>query len=340
MRYHEGVQLLRAAYPPLASKGAYRVVMTQLSPAKEWTHETPPVPKRGWFRRRDIWGLLALGLVTAIWGYCNILIRQTEAVMAPSVLLVLRYALVPVFGWPWLLRTKIPLQLWLKGLGVGMFLGTATWAQAMGMETVTVDQVAFITALYVIMVPVAIAVMKRRRPSWLVLAVALTSLLGVAILIGNFTLHLAMGTLWSFVAAVLATGQIIATAKVSRLMDTLELTVVETIGATLTLALGLALQAAYHPDVLRGFGDWSWVTWGRLGFLGLLGTLVACWLQIWGQSKISASEAALAFNVEPVWTAVFAWSILRQTLGWVQMTGALLILGSITVLARKPDQDD
>jgi len=281
------------------------------------------------------WGLFALGLVTAIWGYSNIVIRQLEFYMNPSVFLFIRYSVVGVLGLPWVfLGPKISLKRWIQGLLVGMFLASATLSQAIAMKSIPVDNVAFITALYVILTPLFVAMWRRRWPHRIVLGAAVVSLSGVALLVGHLSLTVAVGTLWSLVAAILATFQIIGTSEVSRTMSTIQLAVIQALGAGLSLMAYLLITGALHQ---HAFHMLTWhmpmAIWWRLAYLAILGTLVAGWLQVWGQRQVTATEAALVFNVEPVWTAIFAWLVLSQWLHWLQLLGAVLILGSLIALS-------
>ncbi len=301
---------------------------------------TPEVGMRSAKPRRSRtfwWGLGALGILTAIWGYSNIVIRQLEHSMSPAELLIIRFGLVGLLGLPWVFRgPRISPMRWLGGLAVGFFLASATLAQAISMESIPVDSVAFITALYVILTPLFMALWRRRMPHRIVIAAALVSLIGVGLLVGHFTVTAATGTLWALLAAVVATLQIIGTAEVSRVMTTIQLAIVEALGAFVTLVVYALITHAHasNPHLFAAVtGSFSWAVWWRLGYLAVLGTLVAVWLQVWGQSQLTATEAALAFNMEPVWTAVFAWLVFAQWLRWLQVLGAALIVASLVALS-------
>lgn len=276
--------------------------MVQLEVTK---NVTPATSSRGgsfW------WGLLALGLVTAIWGYSNVVIRELEFHLTPAAFLLIRYGLVGVLGLPWVfLGPRIPWRTWALGLGTGFFLSATTLFQALAMKSIPVDNVAFITALNVILTPLAMALWRRRHPHRMVMAAALTSLVGVALLVGHIGLSAAVGTLWALSSAVFATLQIIGTAEVSQRMTTLQLAVMEAFGAALALSLDLAASGQMNHALFVSLTEqMTPVAIWRLGYLAIIGTLVAGWLQVWGHRQLTATEAALIFNMEPVWTAVFS----------------------------------
>ena len=62
-------------------------------------------------------------------------------------------------------------------------------------------------------------------------------------------------------------------------------------------------------------------------FASALGFLV----QTWAQSQMSAARTALAFAMEPVWTAIFGFWLAGDRLGVVGWTGAGLIMAGIVV---------
>jgi drug/metabolite transporter (DMT)-like permease len=177
-----------------------------------------------------------MAILTAIWGYCNIVIRQLEFSLSPAAILVVRYLVIGIAGLPLLWRgPAIAKKRLLQGLGVGVFLAAATLSQARGMESIPVDNVAFITALYVVLTPLFMALWRRRRPHRIVAVAAVGSILGVALLVGHLTFTVAAGTVWSLLAAIWATAQIVGTTELSRVMTTMQLTIVEALGAGLAL---------------------------------------------------------------------------------------------------------
>ncbi|PSR21623.1 MAG: EamA family transporter [Sulfobacillus acidophilus] len=300
----------------------------------ELERRSPAVPQGG--RQRYFWrGLLALIVLTAIWGYCNVVIKELESAIEPALFLMIRYLFVGLLGMPLLMRSPRPnFKRIAQGLAVGVLLAAATLFQAIAMKTIAVDNVAFITALYVVLTPLAMALWRRRKPHRVVALAALVSLLGVGLLVGHLTLAVAAGTLWALFSAIWATLQIIGTAEVSRTMTTIQLTIIEALGAGLTLVVYLAITSGLHAPLLQSLtGHWPLVVWWRLGFLSICGTLVAGWLQVWGQRQLTATEAALTFNLEPVWTALFAWFIFSQWLSWLKLTGAALIIASLIALS-------
>lgn len=289
---------------------------------------------RGW---HWFFGIFLITLTTVIWGYSNVVIRQGESTIAPSILLWARFAIAALIMMPVLFRTRFARRDWVIGLGTGGLLGIAVLAQGSAMLSVPVDEVAFITALYVVFTPIVMAILHKKLPHILVWFAVTVSLVGVTLMIGKLTLILHIGIIWSLVAAVAATGQIIGTTSLTRTVSSVQLAGLQSVGAGIFMTLAMVVQGMFHHSMYRGIFHWTETEWIWIGYLSILSTVVAIFLQSWGQAKITATEAALTFNMEPVWTAVFAWLILFQGMSVLQMIGAGLIVGSLTLVSRTPE---
>jgi drug/metabolite transporter (DMT)-like permease len=276
-------------------------------------------------------GFLAVLGATMLWGYSNVAMRQAEASVAPSFLMWLRFVIPLLVTLPVLLRRNLDRRWLVRAVAVGAVLGVGTYAQAEALATIGVDQMAFISALYVVFTPIAAAVLGRRRPDGRLIAVVALSLFGVALLVGGFGGAVHAGTWWSLVAALAFTGQILALSRLSARANAVALTAAESLGAV--LALSPLLMAAPRPVValLPSVAHFSPGVWLEVLYLALVGGLLAYVLQAWGQRHVSPSLAALTFNTESVWSAVFAWAVLAELLrGW-QWAGALLTLGALVL---------
>jgi drug/metabolite transporter (DMT)-like permease len=129
------------------------------------------------------------------------------------------------------------------------------------------------------------------------------------------------------------------TAALTQRIAAVPATALETLGAALVMALAGSGGGRVWEDIGHGALHWPLWVWLGLLYLAVLAQAGACLLQVWGQRHISATEAALAFNVEPVWTVWFAWLILGETLVWRQWLGAALILASVCIVSL-PGSDD
>lgn len=298
----------------------------------------PPIPTRAAKAAPKISGaaLGAVILATAIWGYSNVVIRQSEFTIPPSLILWIRFALAAVILLPVSIGRGLTAKNIGAALGIGAAIGFGVLLQAWGMQSVSVDQVAFITALYVIFTPISIGILRRQAPAWPIWPAATLSLFGLWMLQGGMGFHLALGSWLSLGAAIGFTGQIIGTAMLSRKMPAMSLAGLQSLGAALILTPFILMHPTQEVGALLKGG---FFLWGRLLFLAIAGAVIAFWLQVWGQARISPTQAALAFNIEPAWTALFAWLAINQTLTSLGIAGALIVLLSLGWISQVSEDE-
>lgn len=275
-------------------------------------------------------GYVAVLSATVLWGYANVVMRQVEGTVAPGVLMWLRYLIPLVVVAPVLVKVRGAGPWFYGAVGAGAVLGWATYAQAVALKTIPVDQMAFVSALYVVFTPLAASVGARRGPSWTLVAATVLSLLGVALLIGGLGGGIRVGTWLALASAVALTVQILALSRLAVRATPLEIAAAESLGAVVVLSGVLALHAGSSLAVLSHALAWPRGVWAGVLYLALGGGLLAYVLQAWGQRHVSATAAALAFNTEAVWSALLAWPILAETLSTWQMAGAALTVGTLS----------
>src|SRR6187431_3494783 len=136
--------------------------------------------------RRPASPLLALVVVTAIWGYTFVPVQEAIAVYPLFAFLAVRFAISTATLAPFALgplRT-LPRAGWAAGLGAGTLLAAAYGLQTAGLELTTVTSTGFITGLYVVFTPfIALAAFRTPVPSLVWVGVVL-SLVGLLLLNG------------------------------------------------------------------------------------------------------------------------------------------------------------
>jgi drug/metabolite transporter (DMT)-like permease len=75
----------------------------------------------------------------------------------------------------------------------------------------------------------------------------------------------------------------------------------------------------------------GWVVWGALLVTGVFASALGFLVQTWAQRQLSAARTALAFAMEPAWTAVFGFWLAGDRLGAAGWAGAALIMAGIVV---------
>jgi drug/metabolite transporter (DMT)-like permease len=276
--------------------------------------------------------LLALIAVTAIWGVTFVQVKDAVELYPLYAFLALRFAIASLTLAPAAVvrfghgRGNVP-GTWLKGTGVAAFLGLLLAAgyalQTEGLARTTVSSTGFITGLYVVFTPLlALGLFRRRIGTAAWLGVAL-SVVGLAMLSG---IHAGSATGDALVLA--ASGvyslQIVLLERVARRLDPVTLTFVEMLAA----CAAFSAIAAARSDFEAPHG---WTVLGALLVTGVFASALGFLVQSWAQRRTSATRTALAFALEPVWTAIFGFTLAGDRLGALGWGGCAAILGGIAL---------
>jgi drug/metabolite transporter (DMT)-like permease len=269
--------------------------------------------------------LLALVLVTAVWGVTFVQVKDAVEIYPLFAFLAVRFAIASAtLAVPALPRLR---SLGRRGLGAGILLGTLLAAgyalQTAGLERTTPSSAGFITGLYVVLVPlVALVLFRERIGRSLWLGVALATV-GFAMLSG-VDAGSAVGDLLVLGCAVAFGFQIPLTGRFAPRYDALALTFVQ----MLVAFVGFTTIAAALGDLELPRGR---TVWAALLVTGIFASALAYLIQTWAQQSISAPRTALIYAMEPVFAGLFGYLLAGDRLGAVGWAGCGVILAGIVI---------
>jgi drug/metabolite transporter (DMT)-like permease len=266
--------------------------------------------------------LLALIAVTAVWGVTFVQVKDAVAVYPLFAFLAVRFAIASLVLAP-VAATRLRKAGWGPGTLLGLLLALGYALQTAGLERTTVSSTGFITGLYVVFTPIlAYALFRIRAPRSVWVGVAL-AVLGLGLLtgvgVGDPT-----GDLLVLAGSAAYSLQIVLMERYARRYDPVAFTFVEMLAAfaaftVIAIALG-------DLEVPRGA-----VVWGALLVTGVFASALGFLVQTWAQRQLSAARTALAFAMEPAWTALFGYWLAGDRLGAAGWIGAGLIMAGIVV---------
>jgi drug/metabolite transporter (DMT)-like permease len=283
---------------------------------------------------RQYRGILALLVVTMVWGTTFPAMKDLTAWFSPVWIVLVRFALAALLLAPFLRRAaRADLA---SGVLLGLVLFVCYIFQVEGLALTSSNRNAFITGLNVLVVPLlgmaAGRAPERRIALALLLAVAGLSALcwdggawgrgDTLALLGalSFGLYIKMMETRTQRAARLMT---LTAAQIATVALCAALWVLARDVAPLAGSAGLA---AYWGHIGDGLGQYGW----NLAYLGVVATAAIISLQGWGQSRSTANEAAVVYAFEPAAAAFFGFLWLGEAMtgrGW--LGAALLISGMI-----------
>ncbi len=266
---------------------------------------------------------LALLLTTIIWGATFPATKAALEQIPPFSFLFLRFLLGALLVGLWLLavrhafrRERAVLQASAIAT-VFLFLGYVL--QTVGLRYTSASNSAFLTALYVIIVPVIL-----RRFTWRIVAATIIATAGLWLLVKP-SASMNLGDVMTFGCAVAFAGHIVCLERFTRRFDAPSLLAWQMAAMPVLLAPALlweqAPAGAFAPTAVLLVG---------LGVTGGLAT-GAFAVQMWAQQIVPAQQVALVFASEPAYAAWLSWYFLGETLDTAGWIGSGLILAAVVL---------
>lgn len=290
---------------------------------------------------RRLRGNLLLLLTAAIWGFAFVAQKEGGAEMGALTFNGVRsflgggllLLLLPVLDRLGLSQKPVTSQekksLWLGGLLCGLALFGATNLQQLGLLTTTTGKGGFITALYIVLVPVFGLCVGRRTTlfNWLgvVLAVA-----GLYLLCMQGESGIGSGDLLVMTCAPVLAVQILLVDKFAPQTDCIRLSCIQffTIGV-----LNLPLMFLFENPSLTAMSD----CWVSVLYAGLLSSGVAYTLQIVAQKHTHPTTASVLMSFESVFAVLAGWLLLGDRMTSWEIAGCMVMFGAV-LLAQLPQK--
>lgn len=210
-------------------------------------------------------------------------------------------------------------------VGLAMFVGVTL--QQVALLYTTAGKTAFITTLYIVLVPLAAVLLGQRvrAAQW---GGALLAFAGVYFLSVHGALTLNTGDILVFLCSFFWMGQILLIDRFARAVDPIELCLMQMIVCTIG---STALAVVYETFVWMDL----WYAAVPILYAGIFSCGVAYTCQILGQAYVEPTQAAILMSTEAIFAAVAGWIILGETMSGIQMLGcALLLSGALMAQVR------
>lgn len=288
---------------------------------------------------RTLRGNLLLLLTSLIWGVAFVAQKSGGAGLGAFTIIGLR-SLIGSTG----LMLAIPLldklglshkssnaaqrkTLWVGGVLCGLAMFAATNLQQLGLREASEGKAAFVTALYIVLVPILGLFLHRRATILNWLGVALAAV-GLYLLCAMGETGFGVSDILLLLCALMFSVQIMIVDRFSPKVDGVRLSCIQfLVVGILNLPLMFLLETPSWAGVQNHLGE--------LLYLGLLSSGVAYTLQIIAQKDTEPTTASLLMSLESVFGALAGWLIAGHAMGGYEILGCVLMFAAI-VLAQLP----
>ncbi len=276
---------------------------------------------------------LMLALVAVIWGSAFVVQRLAAADIGVFLFNGMRFllaavALAPV-AWSGAFTRKVigeenpvdPLTRrnvgWAVLAGVLLFSGAAL--QQAGMIYTTAGNAGFITGLYVLFIPLILAVIFHQRPRAVIWFAAGLAVAGLYMLSTGGKMSVNRGDVLELVGAVFWALHVILIGRVVQRINVLQFAVAQYVACSLiNIAVGLILETSMLPAFMQG--------WWLVAYTGLISVGLGYTLQAIAQREAPPADAAILLSMESAVAAICGWIFLGEALTPIQIAGCVVMM--------------
>ena len=282
---------------------------------------------------------LLLSLGALIWGCAFVFQSLASDSISPLFFNAARsflafFTILPLVirQWPQIREHNLS-RLLIDGSLTGFFLFLGAYFQQSGIAGTTTAKAGFLTALYIVMVPIVHLLLGKKASKKLWLSVLL-ALIGLYLLCNisfvNFRLNrsdlLLLGCALSF------TIQIICVDYYSNIYNAMALSAVEFLSSAI---FSLIASLLFENPQLSALKD----AWLAIAYTGILSSGFGYTIQIVTQKYLDPTVASLCMSLESVFGALAGWLFLHQHLSGRELWGCLLMFAAI-IIAQLPDKTE
>ena len=292
---------------------------------------------------------LLLTLTALIWGVAFVAQSEGSNYMGSGTFIGIRFLIAALVLLPFIRVSdrkrgvsstpKKRKALWRAGFICGFWLFVASFFQQEGIAMGTgAGKAGFITATYIVIVPIFNWILFRKRTGVAVWFGVVIALVGLWLLCMTDRLTLQKSDFLVLLCAITFSFQILAVDRFSPRFDALKLAAIQ------FLVCGvLGILVAIPMDVVSvGFAAWSaplasWSAWIPLLYAGILSSAVGYTLQIVGQKGFNPTVASLLMSLESLFAVLAGWMLLNQTLTPREALGATLLFAAVLIAQLRRD---
>ncbi len=205
--------------------------------------------------------------------------------------------------------------------GCVLFAGSAL--QQAGLKFTTAGNAAFITTLYIVLVPIILVIFLREKIRWIAWVAAGVAISGSLLLSTGGTLHLAPGDDLEMAASIMWALDVIIVSRAVQHVDILTFSV----GHYLVAGALNILITLWMPAPLAGIA----AGWWTIVYIGVLSTAIGYTLQALGQKYAPPTDATILLGMESVFAALAGFIFLDEKMSPVQLAGCAMIFLAVVI---------
>lgn len=280
-------------------------------------------------------GNLLMLITACLWGFAFVAQKTGMEYLGPFMFSAIRFAVgasALVFLLHWFGKTRLNKEGFIAGISMGVLLTFGAILQQIGIVETTAGKGGFITAIYILLVPIFLSFAGKRLSLqiWPAAILALFGLYLLSIKGGEFS-NINSGDYWVLSSAVFWAAHILLIEKaVNKNHDPLRLSIVQFYTCSILSLIGAFI---FEPV------EWNEVITGakngfvELAYASIASTTIAYTLQVFAQRSVPSHHAALILSLEAVFAVIGGVWLLNEEITIRMLLGFALIFAGI-ILAQ------
>lgn len=222
-------------------------------------------------------------------------------------------------------------DLLIGGISCGVLLFAASSLQQVGIQYTTAGKAGFITAFYIVFVPV-LGIFLGKKTGWKVWTAVILALAGLYFLCITEKFTIGKGDIFLFACALVFSLHILVIDYFSPKVEGVKMSCIQFLVCGI---ISLPFMFLLETPRMGAIVDAAW----PLLYAGVLSCGVAYTLQIIGQKNVNPAIASLILSLESCFSVLAGWVILGEKLSVRESIGCILMFAAI-ILAQLPDKKD
>jgi drug/metabolite transporter (DMT)-like permease len=282
--------------------------------------------------KRTLLAEIALLFTTLIWGGGFVAVKDALNSITPLYMMAVRFLCASILMGLIFFKTikKITKKDILYGSIVGVFLFTGFATQTIGLQYTTVGKQAFLTALYVVIIPFLVWAVEKKRPDIYSIFSTILALSGIGFLniTDGFKLNMNFGDWLTLICAVFFAAHIVAISHFAKKSNPIILSVTQMLfTGILSLISALIFEPKFNGISKNGFIS--------IFYLVVFSTMIAFLIQNVAQKYAHPNHVGVILCLESVFGAILSVIILHEVFTSHMILGCMTIFIAIVISETK-----
>ena len=213
-------------------------------------------------------------------------------------------------------HTEHPETVVKAGMIAGIFLCAASIFQQIGIQYTTAGKAGFLTAMYVVLVPVFSLFLGRKLSLRLLISIVLAAT-GLYLISISGSFSLATGDLYEIICAFLFAFHILVIDHFGKGVDSVRMSAIQFLTAGIICLIPMFLEKPQIAEILSAAVP--------VLYAGICSSGIAYTLQMIGQKYVNPSEAGILMSLESVFALLAGMLIREEMLSMRELAGCLIM---------------